>query len=179
MALWAGIPVKSWKRLLAKALALWTELVLLSGVLVAGILLVLQVELHFRLDPGEIHFAGTSSLVSMIAVLLIAILPLGGAALGLFFSGSSLGKLSWLPRIITGTAMLGVVLGVERLLGLWLEYTVYFPDPLINIAAQEGKASFTMAMVEGMSLSMIAGIYTAGILGFLLGMYLLEKRPLA
>jgi len=178
VALWAGIPVKSWKRLLAKALALWTELVLLSGVLVAGILLVLQVELHFRLEPGDIYFADISSLVLMIAILLVVFLPLGGAALGLFLSGSSLGKLSWLSRIITGIAMLGVVLGVERLLGRWLEYTVYFPDPLINITAQEGEASFTMAMVQELSLSTIAGIYVAGVLGFLLGMFLLEKRPL-
>ncbi len=178
VALWAGLPVKSWKKLLAKILALWTEFVLLSGVLVAGILLLLQVELHFRLDPGDIYFAGTSSLILMIAVLLVVFLPLGGAALGLFFSGSSLGKLSWLSRIITGLTMLGVFLGVERLLGRWLEHKVYFPDPFINITAQEGEASFTFAVVQ-FSLSTIAGIYAAGVLGFVLSIYLLEKRPLA
>jgi len=110
---------------------------------------------------------------------LVVLLPLGVAASGLFLSGSSLGKLSWLSRIITGLTMLGVVLGVERLLGRWLEHTLYFPGPLINITAQEGEASFTITMVQGFSLSSIAGIYAAGVLGFILALYLLEKRPLA
>lgn len=180
VALWSALPVKSWIKLLAKALALWTESLLLSGLVVAGVLLVLQVEIHFRLDPGDIYFAGISSLMLIIAVLLIAFLPLGGAGFGLFISGSSLGKLSFPSRIATGLTMLGVVLGVERLLGRWLEHAVYFPDPLIsNIAGREGEASFTIFMVQGLSLSTIAGVYAAGILGFLLGMYLLERRPLA
>lgn len=152
VALWAALPVPRWKLLASK-------LAFLLSTLVLTVLIMLVV---FKLVNLTGLFASAMeelSLTTWYNLLMQSLfcLPVIPAAFAFFLSGVSLRRSPWLSQIPVLAALFGTVLLTERLASLTVlgaERWVIFP------------------------VSHWAGMYAAGILGFCLSIYFLDRQAL-
>jgi len=173
IALWSAVPVKPWKLLGSKITAVFTEFLFIGILLSTAIVVLVWPYTSHRAEFGEVFI--TTALLFIQSYLVL--LPLAVIAAALYMSGTIFSKYGNLVRLISAFMLLWVIIIVEGLVDIGTMSLVYAEVSYLETVPMNG-GTFSVAFPESISLSLVLILYLTGVLSFILGGKLLEKRVL-
>jgi len=173
IALWSIVPVKPWKLVGSKITAVFIEFLVIGISLSTAIVVLIWPHTSHRAEFGEIFISTVLLFIQSHFILL----PLAAIAAALYMSGTNFAKYGGLVRLISGFLLLWAIIIVERLVDIGTMSLVYAEVPYLE-SVQINGGTFSVAFPESISLSLVLILYLTGILSFILGGKLLERRVL-
>ena len=173
IALWSAVPVKPWKLVGSKITAVFTGFLFMGILLSTAIVVLVWPHASHRAEFGEVFI----STVILFVQSHLLLLPLAAIAAALYMIGTVFSKYGGLVRLISGILLLWVVFIVDRLVDFGTVSLVYAEVPYLE-SVQINGGTFSVAFPESIALSLVLILYLTGVLSFILGGKLLERRVL-